>query len=160
MTQKQRVSQFVDPDDIIIEGMHEEKLPAIIVDIDSTLALLGDRDPMMYEEAVYDELNHVVYRLMRKYEKDGYKIILLTGRPMKYAELTIDWLAKHAVHYDALIMREDKDKRKDIYLKHRAYNQYIKNKYEVELVLEDRTRVVKMWRSLGLTCFQVCEGDY
>ena len=27
-------------------------------------------------------------------------------------------------------------------------------------VFEDRDRVVKMWRDLGITCFQVAEGDF
>jgi hypothetical protein len=30
----------------------------------------------------------------------------------------------------------------------------------VRLVLDDRNSVVKMWRSLGLECWQVAEGDF
>lgn len=30
----------------------------------------------------------------------------------------------------------------------------------VEIVFDDRNSVVKMWRLLGLTCFQVAEGDF
>ena len=33
-------------------------------------------------------------------------------------------------------------------------------KYNVHFVLDDRQQVVDMWRSLGLTVFQVAEGDF
>jgi len=33
-------------------------------------------------------------------------------------------------------------------------------KYHVEFVLDDRNQVVNFWRYLGLTCFQVAEGDF
>ena len=31
---------------------------------------------------------------------------------------------------------------------------------DVFLVFDDRDRVVKLWRSLGLTTFQVADGDF
>jgi hypothetical protein len=31
---------------------------------------------------------------------------------------------------------------------------------DVFLVVDDRDKVVKMWREEGLTCFQVAEGDF
>jgi hypothetical protein len=27
-------------------------------------------------------------------------------------------------------------------------------------VFDDKTKAVKMWRDLGLTCFQVAQGDF
>ena len=36
----------------------------------------------------------------------------------------------------------------------------IKDKYQVDYVLDDRNQVVEMWRSLGLTCLQVADGDF
>ena len=33
-------------------------------------------------------------------------------------------------------------------------------KDRVLVVFEDRASVVKMWRKLGLTCFQVAPGDF
>lgn len=142
------------------EGQGELPKQAIIVDLDSTLCLLGDRSPYNYDEIPYDELNEIIYRLIVKYKRDNYYILIVTGRPHKYAPETIDWLDKHRVPFDMLVMRPDGDKQQDVTLKHRAYNEYIKGRYDVEFVLEDRTRVVKMWREIGLTCFQVCNGDY
>ncbi|KAB1900519.1 5'-hydroxyl kinase, partial [Micromonospora sp. AMSO31t] len=36
----------------------------------------------------------------------------------------------------------------------------IKDRYRVVGVFDDRQQVVRMWRSLDLTVFQVAEGDF
>jgi hypothetical protein len=40
------------------------------------------------------------------------------------------------------------------------YDTFVKDNYKVLLVLDDRDQVVRMWRELGLTCFQVDYGDF
>ena len=41
------------------------------------------------------------------------------------------------------------------------YNQFVKDKFDVEFVLDDRNQVVDMWRKeLNLKCFQVNYGDF
>ena len=32
--------------------------------------------------------------------------------------------------------------------------------YNIDYVLDDRNQVVEMWRSIGLTCLQVAEGNF
>lgn len=59
-----------------------------------------------------------------------------------------------------LFMRKDGDFRPDWEVKKEIYEKELKDKYEILGVFEDRTQVVQMWRSLGLTCYQVCEGNY
>ena len=34
------------------------------------------------------------------------------------------------------------------------------NKDEVLMVVDDRQKVVDMWRDIGLNCFQVAPGDF
>ena len=51
------------------------------------------------------------------------------------------------------------DFRKDDIVKKEIYDEYIKP-YEVVVgVFEDRNRCVKMWRDLGLTCYQPKETE-
>ena len=57
-------------------------------------------------------------------------------------------------------MRDKNDSRKDTIIKHEIYENYIKNKFNVRVIYDDRNSVVDMWRSLGLKCFQVQEGDF
>ena len=57
-------------------------------------------------------------------------------------------------------MRKNGDFRKDFIIKKEIYEKFIKPKYEVLFVLEDRDQAVKMWREEGLTCLQVAPGNF
>jgi len=57
-------------------------------------------------------------------------------------------------------MRPAGDIRKDVLIKQEIYEREIKDKYNVLFVLDDRQSVVDGWRSLGLTVFQVAEGQF
>jgi hypothetical protein len=57
-------------------------------------------------------------------------------------------------------MREAGDHRPDWIVKKEIYNNLISKEFDVKLVFDDRQQVVDMWRSIGLTCFQVAEGNF
>ena len=78
----------------------------------------------------------------------------------KNKKVTEDWLKKNGIEYDKLLMRVTDDVRKDSIIKKEIYENNIKGKYNVSLVLDDRNQVVEMWRDLGLTCFQVADGNF
>jgi predicted kinase len=146
---------------------HIEGVPdAIMCDIDGTLSLFGDADP--YErDFTKDEVNTHVADILSQYfnydedtmDKDG-KIILCSGRQEKFREQTEQWLKDKAIFYDKLLMRQTDDTRKDSIVKKEIYDAHIRGKYNILFVLDDRDQVVQMWRSLGLTCLQVAEGDF
>ena len=73
---------------------------------------------------------------------------------------TEKWLEDKEVEYVALFMRPEGDHRKDNIVKEEIFNNHIRNKYNVIFVLDDRNQVVEMWRSLGLKCLQVADGDF
>jgi predicted kinase len=134
---------------------------ALISDLDGTLAILNGRDPYIAIECENDELNIPVANVVKNYKNLGYKIILFSGRFDTYKEQTINWLKKHEIDYDMLVMRPANDNRKDSLIKFEFYNEYVKNKYYIEFVLDDRNQVVNMWRDeLKLACFQVYYGDF
>ena len=85
---------------------------------------------------------------------------MVTGRDATFRQVTSDWLSKNQIFYNQLLMRPEGDKRRDDLVKRELYDQHIKDKYNVLFVLDDRDRVVAMWRSLGLTCLQVALGDF
>lgn len=137
---------------------------AIICDLDGTLALLGERSPFDTDKAVDDALNTPVANVIEVYAhqtKFPIDLILISGREEKSRKITEDWLKKHKItHYKALYLRKNDDFRKDYVIKRQIYERHIKDKYDVVFVLEDRDQVVKMWREIGLTCFQVAYGDF
>lgn len=61
---------------------------------------------------------------------------------------------EYGILYD-LFMREA-----DYIVKAELFDKYVRHNYNVIGVLDDRTQVVNMWRSMGLTCLQVAPGDF
>lgn len=151
---------YVDFSDITFEGQGTVKPSAIICDLDGTLALLNGRDPYDASTCMADKLNHPVYRLLRKYQKDGYKILIVSGRKQEFWGETQWWLQEHNLQPDKVLMRALGDRTRDDDLKQYWYENIIKKDYEVEFVLEDRDRCVEMYRKLGVTVFQVNKGNF
>lgn len=57
-------------------------------------------------------------------------------------------------------MRKNNDFRPDEEIKKEIYFDKIINNYNILFILDDRAKVVKMWRELKLTCLQVDDGDF
>jgi hypothetical protein len=135
---------------------------AIISDLDGTLCLFeGKRSPYNATNCdLIDWLNEPVASVIRIFYKNNYKIIFVSGREDKYEPETRRFIEKHFnIEYE-LFMRKSKDFRKDSIIKEEIFNNYIKDKYNICFVLDDRDQVVKKWREIGLTCFQVAEGNF
>ena len=92
----------------------------------------------------------------------GFTILVTTGRMDRpgVREDTTAWLEKYDVPFNKLIMRKDRDFRPDNEAKLDLYEEFIEGEYDIEFVLDDRDRVVNMWRSIGLKVLQVAEGDF
>lgn len=138
--------------------------PAIICDIDGTLALPNGRNPYNTEQCMNDLLNRPVAALVLNYAKLGYFILFTSGRSATYRGKTRLWLDNNGFYpYSQpnwLFMRATGDTRNDAVVKRDIYEREIAGKYNVLFCLDDRSRVVDLWRSLGLTCLQVAEGDF
>ena len=133
----------------------------VLVDIDGTVALLGDRHHLDLHRVTEDEPNHAVIAAVRAMHAAGYGVIYCTGREESARADTEAWLAAHVgVPYIALYMRGYDDTRRDAVVKRDIFQREIATGYRVVGVFDDRQHVVKMWRALGLTVFQVAEGDF
>ena len=77
-------------------------------------------------------------------------VVLLTGRPEEHETVVRAWLTEHGVAHDELLMRPTGDRRPDTVVKRKRYRREIAPRYEVRLVVEDRPRVIEMWREEGL----------
>jgi hypothetical protein len=146
-----------------IEGVPD----ALLVDLDGTLAIIGDRDPYDAARAEVDTLNEQVAWVAHSWLFDGAEarrddraVVLVSGRQEKDRPPTERWLRRHGVVHDALRMRATADTRNDAIVKRELYERHVRGRFNVVLVLDDRQRVVDMWRSLGLQCWQVAPGDF
>lgn len=132
---------------------------AIICDIDGTIAIHNDRSPYEPAKCGTDKPNWDIIEILDNSFLDR-KIILVTGREDQYRSQTMDWLNRHGIPYNTLHMRPTGDFRKDDIIKQEIYDREIKYKYNIDFVLDDRNRVVDMWRRNGLTCLQVADGNF
>ena len=143
-------------------AVQDTTLPkAIICDLDGTLALMRDRNPYDASTCDEDDLNESVAAVLRNFYKNGYQIILVSGREDRFIQPTICFLEKHSIFYHQLLMRKAKDMRKDSTIKREIFNNEIAGKYYIEFILDDRNQVIDMWRKeLNLPCFQVNYGNF
>jgi len=128
----------------------------IICDLDGTLALFGDKNP--YERDFENDILNKTVALILQNLTDN--LIILSGRSDKFQIVTEEWLAKNDVFYRKLYMRKEGDVRRDCVVKKEMFDFFIKNRYSPILILDDRNQVVELWRSMGLTCFQVADGNF
>ena len=144
----------------------QQKINAIIVDVDGTLALMNDknsmygRTPFEWDKVKLDSPNQPIIDLVQTLRDTGLKVIITTGRDGVALDDTKTWLTSHGVVYDAIFIRPAGDYRKDSIIKKEIYDNHIKNEYNIKYVVDDRNQVVVMWRELGLTVLQVADGDF
>lgn len=137
------------------------KPPAVICDLDGTLAHNPNRAPNDFALVGDDQVDDYVLHLLKLMSNDGLKIIIVTGRELWCKEDTCLWLDQHRVPYNAIFMRPSGDFRDDVAIKSEIYKAYIEPSFSVFMVLDDRSKIVQMWRdNFGLRCFQVAWGDF
>ncbi|MEW2135800.1 RNA ligase [Streptomyces sp. NPDC005409] len=134
---------------------------AVMCDIDGTLALTGDRGPYDFSRCELDLLNEPVRHALDAFRRaDGDTIVLLSGRSEEHRPQTESWLARHGVPYDELWMRAAGDTRRDDVVKAELFDAHVRHRYAVRVSLDDRDRVVAVWRRMGLPTWQVNYGDF
>jgi phosphoglycolate phosphatase-like HAD superfamily hydrolase len=88
-------------------------------------------------------------------------IILCTGREEAYRKVTEEWLRRHDLAvYRALHMRKSQDYRADTIVKMEMLAAIRAEGYRPVMAFDDRNAVVAAWRSAGIPCAQVAEGDF
>jgi predicted kinase len=140
----------------------DETLPsAVMCDIDGTLAINLNRNPYDFTRCEQDGLNGSVRDALTGFRQaHGDKIVLLSGRGEEFRPQTQSWLAAHDVPYDELWMRPAGDGRRDDLVKAELFDAHVRHRFNVRVSLDDRDRVVAIWRRMGLPTWQVNYGDF
>ena len=142
----------------------------IIVDLDGTLTDCRHRLHYIREgrkdwEAFFadchlDPPNFVVVSLVKSLQRD-HRLIFCSGRQERTRAATRKWLEDYVGIAQANIyMRSDGDRRADDIVKRELLHRIRRDGFNPELAIDDRRRVVVMWRSEGLICAQVAAGEY
>lgn len=133
---------------------------AVIFDTDGTLAEKNDRNAFDWDRVGEDTPRENVVMLSKMLKAAGYTIINVSGRDGVCMEATAKWYETHGVPNDLHIQRDEGDQRPDYIIKEEKFWNEIAPFYNVCFVVDDRNSVVKMWRELGIECWQVQEGDF
>lgn len=145
-------------------------IKAVIFDMDGTLADCSHRrhhvasTPKNWAAfnagAHLDTPNVPIVTLAKLFAASGYAIVICTGREADREDVTRAWMAEHGVPCDWLYMRQTKDYRADDVVKAELLEAIRADGFDPLLVVDDRDRVVAMWRAAGLTCLQCAPGDF
>ena len=172
---------------------YEEKMnkKTVIFDLDGTLADIEirrkmsikntknmDWDKFFHPDNIqYDKPVHAIINLAQTYHRNGYKVVIFSGRNDRSWKETKEWLKKYDVPYHLLVMRPDKFKSKsfpiadgnpatsdmrfmpDEILKKKMLDTFV-DIDDVLFVVDDRQKVVDMWRDLGLVVLQPAPGNF
>lgn len=140
---------------------NDEKEDCIIVDLDGTVCLHNGRSPYDLTRVSEDIPNYPLVRFLQELICNKH-IIFLSGREGtdQCRQDTINWLTENICSHDfgykwKLLMRDKNNFEPDEIIKERIFHKEIEPKYNVLAIFDDRDKVVKMWRSLGLLCNQV-----
>jgi len=154
----------------------------VIFDLDGTLANVEvrrklakkpdgkmDWDIFFSDKLVeLDDPNPPVIMMAQALKAFGYQIAIFSGRSASSMLTTKSWLGKHDIKFDMLKMRPTNHPFKfmpDEKLKLGWFEEVFiepedMDESQVVCVFDDRDKVVKMWREIGLTCMQVAPGNF
>ena len=154
------------------------KKEAIIFDLDGTIANISHRvhylkdyenpDGSWNKKANWSKFHNSISEdivvepikfMLNHLYSNFIDIIILTGRNDSVKKNTVKWLRDNEVSYDHLIMRPKNDHRSDTVFKLEQLKK-LEKKFKIHFIVEDRNRVVKMWRDEGYICLQCKEVDY
>lgn len=129
--------------------------PAILVDVDGTVALMNGRGPFEWQRVGEDLPNQPIIDHVRAMHAAGYEVIIMSGRLDVCFDETTRWLKEHLqVPFIGPLMRDRTDAPDDE-IKLELFNTFVRDSYNVHSVLDDRPRVIRMWSQLGLTVLDV-----
>lgn len=144
----------------------KESLPhCILVDMDATLCFNVSGRPFYgpgaAEKMVTDEPIKEVCNLVKHYcNSSKAELIILTGRDESCRDATTQWLNSNGIYPSKILMRPNGSYKKGDIQKKEIFEKEIKDKYYVDFIIDDSSKVVQMWRELGLICLQPNEGKF
>ena len=139
--------------------------PVILVDMDATLCLNTSGRPFYGENSASGMLEDTpveeIYNLVRQVGEHCL-VFIVTGREGtdEVVDATKEGLKKNDIPSNAIFFRPVGDYSPGPDCKKKIYEENIKGKYNVQFVLDDNSKCVKMWRDQGLICLQPNEGKF
>ena len=144
--------------------------PTVVFDIDGVLSDASGRQPFLegpgrkdwkgfFDACDADPLIEEMARLTELIDPSAV-VVLLPGRPLRVQQKTLDWLGRHPVRWDLLIMRPSGDYTAATEFKRLSAQQLRARGFDLRLAIEDETRNRDMFREEGVPCIFIDSGYY
>lgn len=133
------------------------KKKAVIFDLDNTLADIKDEEAhhkkrhesFAKEAENAPEIKKNVKKLHKEQKKND--IVILTARSAHYEPETKDWLKKHDINPDRLVMRPaDDTKDSDKKVKKKLLKKDVSRQFNVKKAYDDKEKNIKMFEKQGI----------
>jgi len=141
-----------------------------IVDIDGTVANIDHRlshilktEPdwdSFHDQCHLDQPIESVINIVKLLADSSVSVIYCTGRWERNRLKTQAWLEQQWLPWSPLYMRKDGDHRPDTIVKREMAEEIKGQGYKIIGVFEDRPSVCRMWREMGITCFQLTDKEF
>ena len=142
---------------------------AVIFDMDGVLADAAGRQHHLegpkknwdafFEACGDDPLVEDVAPLLELLDRE-LRVVLLTGRPVKVRDLTLEWLDCHKLRWDLLVMRPRGDYSAARSFKEATIPELRDAGLMPVLGFEDDARNAEMFRASGVPCVYIHSGYY
>jgi predicted kinase len=147
-------------------GLYKDfRQPAIVIDIDGTVARHHNRNPYDYSKVGDDHPIHDVIGIVTTLTTE-YFPVFVSGRDDICYEDTANWIERNMgidvrnPNEARLIMRKTGDQRPDWQIKNEIYDAEVIPRYNICMVFDDRDQVVYHLRRRGITVAQVAPGRF
>lgn len=132
---------------------------AVLCDIDGTLAHMTSRGPYDYDKVSTDSVDIEILDILSGLYDQGYNIVIVSGRDGVCKSDTYRWLVHNLAEERGIMFKHYQravgDKRPDDVIKEELLEQIVDAGFNPKMVIDDRPRVARMWRRLGLKVLQV-----
>lgn len=159
---RQYLKKWVDSTPPNVYNPPMNKPTAAIFDVDGTLVLrVTNRSPFDWKRVKEDAPNVPVIAMAQAMASQGHTIIVMSGRDSICRVDTIEHLTELnvPVNPDFTFMRPEGDNRKDAIVKKELFEKFVKDRFHVVAVFDDRPQVCRVWWEMGLPLFKVGDPD-
>lgn len=113
-----------------------------------------------HDACVDDQPNKAVQRLCQALGASLF-IAICSGRPDSHMTQTMDWLEKHNIQCDLLLMRKAGDYRPDTAVKADML-EVIRNYHQLDpiMAVDDRPSIIKLWREAGIPTLEIWSANW
>ena len=144
---------------------------AVVVDIDGVLSDASTRQHFLnnpegirdwdgfFGNCGSDAPLHAVPALLGSLDRD-LVIVLLSGRPAWVLEITREWLERHGMRWDAVVLREGDDFMDPVGFKRDVVTDMRAEGYDVRFAFDDNDRIVEMYLEERVPALYVHSGYY